>query len=183
MKAKNIIRIALVTAAILLVPLLGNYFVDGWNWDLIDFIIMGTAIFGIGLAYELIAKKMGHKIYRIAFGIGLAGAFLLFWVNSAVGIIGNEGQPANLLYGAVFLVGLIGSLIARFKPRGMAVTLFVAAVTQMLVPVVALIIWPPPATSWSPGVSGVFVLNAFFAALFVVSGLLFQRASVTKPTT
>ena len=31
------------------------------------------------------------------FGVGLAGAFLLFWVNGAVGIIGNEGQPANLM--------------------------------------------------------------------------------------
>ncbi len=116
----------------------------------------------------------------VAFGVGLAGAFLLFWVNGAVGIIGNEGQPANLMYGAVFTVGFIGSLMARFKPRGMAPTLFAAALAQMLVPVIALFIWPPPATSWAPGVFGVFVLNAFFAMLFVVSALLFRRAGANN---
>ena len=62
---------------------------------------------------------------------------------------------------------------------GMALTLFAAALTQMLVPVIALIIWPPPATSWAPGVFGVFALSAFFAMLFVGSALLFRRASAT----
>ena len=82
-----------------------------------------------------------------------------------------------MMYGAVFAVGFVGSLVSRFKPRGMARTLFVAAFAQMLVPVIALLIWPPPDTSWVPGVFGVFVLNAFFAMLFVVSALLFRRAS------
>jgi hypothetical protein len=98
-------------------------------------------------------------------------------VNGAVGIIGNEGQPANLLYGAVFAVGLIGSPVVRFKPRGMAYTLCAAALTQMFVPVIAFFIWPPPAASWAPSVFGVFVLSAFFAMLFVVSALLFRRAA------
>ncbi len=88
-------------------------------------------------------------------------------------------QPANLLYGAVFAVGFIGSLMARFESRGMARTLFAAALGQMLVPVIALIIWPPPATSWAPSVFGVFVVSAFFAMLFVVSALLFRSASTT----
>ena len=128
------------------------------------------------------------KTYRKAFGVGLAGAFLLFWVNGAVGIIGNENQPANLMYGIVFVVGFIGSLVARFKPRGMAYTLFAAALVQMSVPVIALIIWPPPTTSWSPSIPGVFVLSAFFAILFIISARLFQRAAresnepVTRPT-
>ncbi|MAF79740.1 hypothetical protein CL629_01535 [bacterium] len=126
---------------------------------------------------KLVARKGGTVVYRVAFGFGLAGAFLLFWVNGAVGIIGNEAQPANLLYGAVFAVGLVGSLISRFKPRGMARTLIAAAFTQMLVPIVALFIWPPPAISWSPSVFGVFVLSAFFAMLFIISALLFRRAS------
>ena len=115
-------------------------------------------------------------MYRVAFGIGLATAFILGCVNGAVGIIGSEDNPANLMYGAVFAVGLIGSLMARFKPAGMARTLFTAALVQMSVPVIALFIWPQ--ISWgAAGMSGVFVLNAFFAMLFVVSALLFQRAA------
>ena len=179
MKAKNIIRIALVTTVILLVPLVAMQFTDEVQWDLTDFIIMGAILFGIGLAYELIAKRSNQAVYRFAFGVGLLGAFLLFWINGAVGIIGDG--PVNMLYGAVFLVGLIGSVVSRFKPRGMAITLFAAAVTQMLIPIMALIIWPPPVISWSPSVFGVFVLNAFFALLLVVSALLFRRAGVTDP--
>jgi len=174
---KNIIRIALGTALILLVPLLGNHFVNGWNWDLFDFAFAGTLLFGTSLAYELLARKSGKITYRAAVGVALAAAFILVWVNGAVGIIGNEGNPANLMYFGVLAVGFIGSLMARFKPRAMARTLFATALTQMLVPVIALLVWPPSTTSWAPGVFGVFVLNAFFATLFVVSALLFRRAA------
>ena len=174
---KRLIGIVLIIALLLLIPLIAMQFTDEVKWTLFDFVLMGAVLLGVGLAYELVARRSEKTVYRIAFGVGLAGAFLLFWVNGAVGIIGNEGQPANLIYGAVFAVGLVGSLVARFNSRGMAITLFSAAFTQMLVPVIALLIWPPPATSWAPSVFGVFVLTAFFAMLFVVSGLLFRHAT------
>ncbi len=79
--------------------------------------------------------------------------------------------------------GVIGALIARFEPHGMARVLFTTAGAQMLVPVIALINWPPPVTSWgAAGVVGVFILNAFFVMLFVGSALLFRRASDSEPT-
>jgi len=174
---KAAFRIALVTGIILLLPLLAMQFTDEVVWDLSDFIVMGGLLLGVGLAYEFVARRSEKAVYQTAVGVGLAGAFLLFWVNGAVGIIGNEGQSANLMYGAVFAVGFIGSLMSHFKPRGMARTLFAAAFTQMLVPVISLFIWPPPVTSWVPGVFGVFVLNAFFAMLFVTSALLFRNAA------
>lgn len=177
MKNKRLIGIALVVALLLLIPLLAMQFSSEVNWDLSDFVIMGTVLLGIGISYELVARRSSRTVYRIAFGTGLVGAFLLFWVNGAVGIIGNEGQDANLLYGAVFIVGFVGAFIARFKPKGLSITLFVATATQMLVPVIALIIWPPPTTSWSPGVFGVFLLSAFFALFFLASALLFRQAA------
>ena len=174
---KTTARISLTTGFILLLPLLAMQFTDEVVWDLTDVIVMGGLLFGVGFAYEFVTRRSEKTVYRAAVGVGLAGTFLLFWVNGAIGIIGNEGQPANLMYGAVFAVGFIGSLMARFKPRGMARTLFVAALTQMLVPIIAIFIWPPPVTSWAPGVFGVFVLNAFFAMLFVGSALLFRNAA------
>lgn len=174
---KRLIGIVLTIALLLLIPLITMQFTDEVKWTLFDFVLMGAVLFGVGLAYELVARRSEKTVYRVAFGVGLAGAFLLFWVNGAVGIIGNEGQSANLMYGAVFAVGFVGALVSRFKPRGMARTLFAAAFAQMLVPVIALLIWPPPDTSWAPSVFGVFVLCAFFAMLFVVSALLFRRAS------
>ena len=114
--------------------------------------------------------------YKLAFGIGLAGVLLLGWVNGAVGIIGNEDNPANLLYGAVVFVGLVGSILSRFHARGMSRTLYVAAVVQFLVPIFALFVWPAQ-TSWgAAGVNGVLAFNSIFAVLFALSGFFFQRA-------
>jgi hypothetical protein len=144
-----------------------------WN----EAVAYSVILLAAGCAYELWQwLKTCTKKYRAAFGLGLLGAFLLFWVSGAVGIIGSENNPANVMYSAVFAVGLIGSLVSRFRPRGMAYTLFAAAFVQFMVPVVALFVWPAQASWCDAGVIGVFVLNTFFAALFLGSALLFQRA-------
>jgi hypothetical protein len=179
MRNRNIIRIALVTAIILLVPLVAMQFTDEVHWSAGDFIAAAVLLLGAGFAYELVAKKTKNTIYRFAVGVAVGGAFLLVWVNGAVGIIGSENQPANLLYGAVFVVGVVGTLIARFRPRGMSLALFAAAFVQLLIPVVARIAWPQ--VSWgAAGMFGVFAFNAFFVMLFVVSGLLFRRAMIVE---
>lgn len=144
------------------------------NWDLFDFVFMGALIFGTGLAYEFATWKGGATSYRIAVGIALLALFLLIWMNGAVGIIGNENNPANLLYFGVFAALMIGSVAAKLKPRGMSYVLFATAIVQALVPVVAFLVWRP---DFSPGVIGVFVLNGFFVVLFVVSGLLFKQTA------
>ncbi|WP_297760303.1 hypothetical protein [uncultured Muriicola sp.] len=162
----------------LLVPFVAMQFTDEVNWDLTDFILMGIVLLGIGITYELIAGKSKKTTYRMAFIIGLLGAFLLFWVNGAVGLIGSENQDANLLYGVVFVVGLVGALISRFKAKGMSITLLVASIVQMMVPITALIIWPPSEISWAPSVIGVFLLSGFFALLFYLSSMLFKRSSI-----
>ena len=100
-------------------------------------------------------------------------ALLLVWINLAVGIIGSEDNPVNLLYFWVLFIGIIGATIARLRPQGMARALFVTAFAQALVPVIVLIIGESPARSMQepPGVSGVLLLNAFFAILFTVLAL------------
>lgn len=177
MRNKNIIIIALATALILLVSLVAMQFTDEVVWDLFDFTFAGTLLFGTGLMYELVARKEDSVAYRVAVGVAAAAAFLLVWVNGAVGIIG-EDNPANLLYGGVLAVGFTGAAIARLEPRGMARVLIAMAFVQMLVPVIALIVWR---SDFAPGVAKVFALNAFFAVLFVGSALLFRRASATGP--
>ena len=174
---KNIIRIALVTACILLVPLVAMQFTEEVNWNLFDFAFMGTLLFGTGLTYELVARKARNIAYRVAVGVAVAAALLLVWVNGAVGIIGNG--PVNLMYFGVLAVLVIGAAVARLEPQGMARALFATALAQALVPVIALVIWKP---DFAPGVLQVFGLNAFFVMLFVGSALLFRRASVSNPT-
>lgn len=176
MQNKIVVRVALRTGLILLIPLLGSLFIAGWNWSPFDFIVAGALVFAAGLAYELVAKKMSNKTYRFAVGLAVGTAFILTWVNLAVEIIGDD-NPANLMYFGVPIVGIIVAAIASFRPHGMARALFATALAQALVPVIALVIWSPQVRSWSPGVLRVFGLNAFFVMLFFASALLFRRAS------
>ncbi len=169
-------RWVMIALGLLLIPLVAMQFTDEVNWNLSDFLVMGGLITGLGILYEWLSMKSGQKVYRYAAATGLLAAFLLVWVNGAVGIIGSEDNPANALFGTVFIVLLAGAFISRFRPRGMAVTLFAASITIMLIPAIALLFWPPPGTSWSPGILGVFMMTGFFAVLFCLSALLFRHS-------
>ncbi|MDD4352421.1 MAG: hypothetical protein PHU71_05635 [Candidatus Gracilibacteria bacterium] len=171
---KRLIVWTVVLVLILLIPL-AMQFTDEVQWG--EALAYSLILLALGGIYELWQWLKTHsKMYRLAFGIGLAGIFLLGWVSGAVGIIGSENNPANLMYWAVPAVGLVGSLISRFKPRGMAHTLFAVALVQILVPVYALLVWPAQSSWGNAGVIGVFILNSVFAMLFVVSAVLFRRA-------
>ncbi len=123
----------------------------------------------------LTARKPVNSAYKSAVGVALAAAFLLFWVNGAVGVIGTARDDANLMYGGVLAVGFIGAIIARFQPHGMARALFATALAQALVAVIALTaglgstgpIWP-----WD-----ILILTGFFAALWLLSAWLFRNAA------
>ncbi len=178
MKQKRILAVAFVTALILLIPLIAMQFSDNVVWTLSDFIFAGVLLFGTGLAYELISSKGGTSAYRAAVAMACVSTFLLIWINAAVGIIGDG--PVNILYAAIPLVLLVGSVFSLLKAKGMAITLFATAITQMLIPVIALLFWDTSEISWSPGVAGVFLINAFFAALYAGSGWLFLQSDATR---
>ena len=166
---RSVAGVALVTALILLLPFLAQ-----WDWGPADFVIAGALIFGTGLTYQLVARQGGTTAYRLAVGIALAAAFLLVWMNLAVGLIGSEDNPANLMYGGVLAIGFLGAIIAELRPQGMARVLFAMALAQAVVPLIALIIWKPQLTS---GVVRVLGVNAFFVVLFIGSALLFRSAA------
>jgi uncharacterized membrane protein len=163
----------------LLLPLLAMQITDEVAWDLADFAVAGVLLVGTGLLFELAARKAGNIAYRAAVGVALAAAFILLWLMGAVGIIGVEGDSADRMYLGVLAVGLIGAIIARFQPHGMARALFATALAQALVAVIALIAGKhrDPVTS-VPELVG---LNGFFVALFVGSAWLFRRAARERP--
>jgi hypothetical protein len=175
-RKRNIVRLAVVVGLLLLIPLVAMQFTAEVQWTFSDFVFAGVMFFGTGLAYELVARRQSSFAYRAGVGVALAAALLLVWINGAVGIIGSEGNPANLLYGAVLGVGLIGAIAARLHASGMMKTLFAMAVVQLLVPVVALFFWAPSFAE-PPGMAGVFVLNACFAMMLVAAGLMFRHAA------
>jgi ABC-type uncharacterized transport system permease subunit len=96
-------------------------------------------------------------------------------MNLAVGIIGSEDNPANLMYGGVLAAAITGAFIVRSRPHGMARVLVATAFAQALVGLIALVAglgstgenWP----------RAIVVLTSFFAALWLVSAWLFRRAA------
>lgn len=165
--------IAVITV-ILLVPLVAMQFTDEVAWTLSDFIFAGALIGAVGVTYELAAIR-GAPLYRAGVGVVLAAAFMLIWINGAVGVIGDEGNAANLMYGGVLGIALAGAIAARFRSAGMASAMLGAAVAQAVVGALAL------AAGW--GVSGpiwpwdVLFLTGFFTALWLLSAWLFRQAA------
>lgn len=162
-------------AFLLLLPLVVMQFTDEVNWDETDFAVIAAMLAVACGTYELAARMTGNSAYRAAVGVALAAAFILVWMNLAVGIIGSEDNPANLMYGGVLAVGTIGAVIARFQPDGMARALVATALAQALVAVIALIAGEhrSPVSS----VAEILGLNGFFVALFLGSALMFRKAT------
>ena len=139
-----------------------------------------------GFGYTFVASFGNSIAYKAGAGLGVLGVFLLIWVIPAVGIVGSEDNSANGMYLGVFVVGLLGMIISRLKPAGMAITMFAVAAVQMLVPTIALLFWNTNVTIgeepfWgNVGAFRVFIFNAVFAALWLGSALLFRRASATS---
>ena len=162
-------------ALVLLLPLVAMQFTSEVKWDLADFVVMGALLGSAGGALELAVRRSGSLAYRAAAGVAIMASFLLVWVNLAVGFLGSEDNPANLMFLGVIALAVIGSLIARFQPAGMARALFATAAAQGLVGAVAL-----AAGLGSPGAGGLYEVvigTSVFAAMWLISAWLFGKAA------
>ena len=171
---RSVVGVALATAFILLIPLLGAP-----AWSLADFVVAGALIFGTGLTYVLVARQAGNLAYRAAVGVALAAALLLVWINLAVGVIGTEDNPANLMYVGVLAVGIVGAIISRFRPPGMARALFAMALAQALVAAIAVTFGL--SSQWVR-LAQILGVTGLFVGLFVGSALLFRYAGREQTT-
>lgn len=157
-------------ALILLLPL-----VAGADWTVGDFVFAAMLLFGSLGAYELAVRMTRNTAYRAGVGVAIVGAFLLVWVNAAVGITDSDADI--LFFTVVPTVGIIGAVIARFQPDGMARAMFATALVQALVAVVALIAGIVPAYNSAFEILGI---TGFFVVLFVGSAMLFREAARGK---
>jgi len=177
MSKKGLLAVLIVPTVLLLIPLAGNLFVEGWDWDPGSFVLAWLMMAGVGFVYVFVTRRAGSVAYRVATGIALLAGFMIIWGNLAIGFIGSEDNPANLMYGGVLAVAAIGAAIARFEAPGMARAIFAAAAAQFLVPVIALAVWP---SDFGPGVVPVFGQNFFFVLMFTGSALLFRQAARSR---
>lgn len=136
---RSIIAVALVTALILMIPLVAMQFTDEVKWNAPDFVVMGALIFSTGMGFILITRSSPNVTYNIAAALTFATAFLMVWANLAVGLIGSGPNPGNLMYMAVPAAAMIGTFLSDFNPTGMERTMY--ATTLLLVIVTLIAFW------------------------------------------
>jgi hypothetical protein len=172
--------VAIVTAIILMIPLIAMQFTNEVNWSVADFIVMGILLFSTGTAYVFISRQGANFVYKAAVAASIGTTFLLIWVNLAVGLIGSGPHAGNMTYIGVVAVVIFGTFLSRFTARGMELTMFAASFSLVLVAVIALVTGMQnyPASS----VGEIIGVNAFFAMLFAISGLLFRYVAMNPST-
>lgn len=88
-KNKRLIIILLTVPLLLLIPLIGMLFSSEINWSLLDFVIMGMLLLGLGFMLELVLRKVQKKKNRIVLIAIILIMFLLIWAELAVGLFGT----------------------------------------------------------------------------------------------
>jgi hypothetical protein len=156
-------------AALMAIPAVASRLSDEMAWDSADFILVGLMLAAACGAWELAIRKSGSWAFAAAAVVAAGTAFLLFLVNGAVGFIGSEDNPVNLLFFGVITVAAGGSIVGRFRPEGLARTMSVTAGAQVLTALLALMLYPD--------YQGFLLGTAMFTPLWLLSAWLFAKAA------
>ena len=154
------------TAALVLLPLAALRLADANAWEVGDLMFAVILIGAVGLAFELAVRVRPSRAYAAGAALALVAGFLLNWGNLAVGFVGSEDNPLNLVFFAAPLIALSGAIVARFGAAGMAVTMAAAAAAQLAAGVVALLL---------DAFTG--PLTIFFTGLWLASAWLFRKSA------
>ncbi|MEQ5788879.1 hypothetical protein J3454_13350 [Erythrobacter sp. NFXS35] len=151
---------------LILLPAAAMQFTGEVNWTAEDFVFASVMLGGVGLAFEMAVRASGSMAYRAGAAVALGLCLLLLWANAAVGIVGSEDEPVNLLFNLIPLLALFGAIGARFRASGMAVAMAATAGAQVLVGI-------------GLQMAGHFtwVFTGIWAAGWLFSAWLFRRAA------
>ncbi len=156
--------------ALLLLPLIAMQFTSEVVWGPVDFLAMGVMLGLLCLGFDLLARQSGSLSYRLGAGSAVLGCFLLVWVNLAVGFIGEEYNPANLMFLALLATFVVGAFVTRMKAAGMARLMFAMAAIQGAIAVIALVIG-------ETDMRGILLGTGMFLFIWLLSALLFRKAA------
>lgn len=145
------------------------------NWDPLDFLVFGGMIGALLLIIVVARRNSRSPAYRFAMALAGVGAFLVAWINGAVGIIGDEENAANLLFFGVLAVAAIGALLARFRAGGMAKALYATALAQISVAVIAIALNLGASSPAWP--QSLIMMTTVFTVFWLASAVLFGRAA------
>lgn len=160
-------------ALLLLLPLIAMRFTSEVNWTAFDFAVFGAILAIAGAACEIAARTAGGWWSRAALGFTIAIAFFFVWVSLGVGIIGGDGDPANMLFLPVAATLLIGAIIARLKPSGMVVAMLGVILVHVLITAIAFALKLGHGSNEPPKL---LYVNAFFIVLWLGCAFMFWVA-------
>ena len=83
--------IALATGLMLMIPLIAMQFNDDVRWNMIDFVLMGILLFGMGSLFVLASRRLPRK-RRVVLAASLAAVLFYIWAELGVGIFANLGS-------------------------------------------------------------------------------------------
>ena len=113
--------------------------------------------------------------YRLALALALGTFLFLAWSVAAMGLVGAEGDPFDLLYLGLVGVGILAAALVRFEPGAMVRVLLGMAGAQAVLTVVALALGKQESPVSS--VAEIVGLNAMFIVLYGGAAWLFARAA------
>ena len=162
-------RLAWSTAALLLLlPAVAMQFTSEVEWTASDFVVMGAIFAACCGAFDAATRVAPNFAYVAATGIAIGTAFLLVWINLAVGIILSENNAENLMFAGVIAVAVVGAVFAGTRPERLARAMYAAAIAEALVAVEVAIIGPRDEA---------LVLSVFFVLPWVMAAALYGHAA------
>lgn len=85
MQKKQIIKIATWSTITLIIPVLGQLFVNGWNWGLGEFVFAWVFFNILGLTYVFVTNRISDRGLRIMAGMAVVLFFAFIWGMLATG--------------------------------------------------------------------------------------------------
>ena len=86
---KRLTGIIVAIAVLLSIPFVSMRIGFGFDWSLMDFLIVAVLLLATGLACEFVLRKVRSTGYRLAICAGILFALFVVWAELAVGLIGT----------------------------------------------------------------------------------------------
>lgn len=95
---QSLVRVLLITAGVLAVPLVAMRFVEGEGWSVFDYALVAALVGGTGALYELAMKRPATRTSAVVTAVLAA-------IGGAAMIVGEvDDAPGLILLGLVMVV-------------------------------------------------------------------------------
>lgn len=103
------------------------------DWSPADYLLFGLMVAALMTGLVLARRWSVHAAYGSGAMLALGAGFVMSWANGAVGLIGSEDDPRNLVFLTLPAVGLAGAALSRLRASGLARTCMAMLLVQLVI--------------------------------------------------